>query len=130
MSPSSAFLSSVKSKLPTTADFKYIDMYNTWYIVNIVLIIVIHIWVDHRMQKRRKQTRVEWEAVSTPPGARRSWEERKGAGDLLPLNGMQMVDMDETDCAVNRNAKIVIPILQLLFNIIFFTICMTGSRTS
>ena len=52
--PFPAFLSNIKSKLPTTADFKYIDMYNTWYIVNNVVIIVIHIWVDHRMKEKRR----------------------------------------------------------------------------
>ena len=107
-------------------------MYNTWYILNIVLIIVIHIWVDHRVKKRRKRVKKESMATRTPP--RRSWEERKGENqlppDLLPINGMMVPVNDEKDGAVNRNAKIVIPIIQLLFNILFFTICMTGSRTS
>ena len=49
--------------------------------------------------------------------------------DLLPTIGI-MVDMNETDWAVNSNDQIVIPIIQLLFNIIFFGICMTGTRSS
>ena len=105
-------------------------MYNTWYILNIVLIIVIHIWVDHRVKKRRKRVRKESTAT------RRCWEQRKKGENQLPLdllpvnNGMMVAVDDEKEGAVNRNAKIIIPIIQLLFNILFFTICMTGSRTS
>ena len=102
-------------------------MYNTWYILNIVLIIVIHIWVDHRVKKRRKRVRKESTAT------RRCWEERKKVENQLPpdlVNGMMVAVDDEKEGAVNRNAKIIIPIIQLLFNILFFTICMTGSRTS
>ena len=75
---------------------------------------------------------MEWEPTRSR-AAHRSWEEWKGKNqlstDLLPTNGI-MVEMNKTDWAVNRNAQIVIPTIQLLFNIIFFSICMTGSRSS
>ena len=113
----------MKSKLPTTADFKYIDMYNTWYIVNIVLIIVVHIWVDHRMKNRGKESI----RIAVLP-ERKPWEKRKSyiPSDLLPT----MVPTNASTCTVNRNAKIVIPLIQMIFNVLYFTVCMTGSRAS
>ena len=96
-------------------------MYNTWYIVNIVLIIVVHIWVDHRM-KRKESIRI---AVLPE---RKPWEKRKSyiPSDLLPT----MVPTNASTCTVNRNAKIVIPLIQMIFNVLYFTVCMTGSRAS
>ena len=41
-----------------------------------------------------------------------------------------MMALNEGNCAINKNAKIVIPIVQLLFNIIYFSICITGSNAS
>ena len=73
---------------------------------------------------------VGWTGSSGMP-PRRSWEDRKGLKESdLPPDLLHMVALNEGNCAINKNAKIVIPIIQLLFNIIYFSFCITGSHAS
>ena len=49
-----ALLSSLGATLPKTAYFKFIDLWFNWFVINIVVIILIHVIVDFILKQKKK----------------------------------------------------------------------------
>ena len=69
-----ALLSTLTDALPRTSYFKYVDTWFMWYIMNIFLIIVYHVFLD-QTRKRSEQTGgtgnlfAEFNSIDTDPSA-------------------------------------------------------------
>ena len=92
-----ALLSSLGSALPKTAYFKLIDLWFNWFVINIVIIILIHVIIDYFL-KQNKQ--------------------------IGPKNGaFSTNDYQQKSQVLNQLSKVLVFSLNSIFVSIYFIIC-------
>ena len=93
-----ALIASIGENLPKTAYFKYIDLWFNWFIINIFMIIVIHVVVDHLYKQNSKVHPKS--PVSDPT--------------------LENWNISEKEKSVNSACKVIIPFLTLIFMFVYF----------
>ena len=100
-----ALLSSIENVLPKTAYFKFVDLWFNWFIVNIFLIILMHVLIDHY--------------INVVESAKHGELSHDCLKELLKIE----VWKKETrkGSKINRSCKRIIPFINILFIVTYFS---------
>ena len=110
-----ALLSSIGDQLPTTAYFKFVDLWFNWFIANIFLIILIHVLIDYYNNKN---------------GSKNEPEDTKFKLSQSPTPALfnkikptaQEKEVQSLAFKLNNFFKIIVPSMTLLFLFVYFTL--------
>ena len=99
---------SLREDFPTTAYFKYIDIWFMWYLINLFLIITAHIFLAKFLDlSTRNGTGVQSYSIAV--------EEKEETEDVnVKKQAMPIIRW------INRASLLVCPIAMLLFNLVYF----------
>ena len=99
-----ALLSSINSSLPQTAYFRHIDIWFFCFVINIVIIIFVHIFVDMFLTREK-------EYFAAPNG-------------LMSMNKIPIKkgENKKMSTVINLVAKIIIPVIVFVFLVIYFDV--------
>ena len=98
-----ALLSSINSSLPQTAYFRHIDIWFFCFVINIVIIIFVHIFVDIFLNR-------ENEHPVAPTGL------------TSMVKILDTKEKKKMSAVINLVAKIIIPVIIFLFLIVYFDV--------
>ena len=108
-----ALLSAIGDQLPTTAYFKFVDLWFNWFIANIFLIILIHVLIDYYNNKDGSKREPEDKKIkisqisSAPNSFNKIKHERK-----IERRGYKMTNF----------FKILVPSMTVLFLFVYFSL--------
>ena len=113
-----ALLSSIDDQLPKTAYFKFVDLWFNWFIANIFLIILIHIFIDYC--NRRDKSNYEQEGNS--PNTKFKVSQVSSTPTIFNKlsNDSQTEEIHRTGSILNSFFKLVIFIFTLIFLAVYF----------
>ena len=95
---------SIRVDFPTTSYFKYIDIWFIWYLMNLVMIIALHIFVENFMYGSAKiDLRIQPQPMTDA-----------GEDGEFKMQAMRKIER------INKTALIFFPIAMMVFNCIYF----------
>ena len=110
-----ALLSSIGDQLPTTAYFKFVDLWFNWFIANIFLIILIHVLIDYYNNKNGSKNEPEdtkFKLSQSPTPA--LFNKIKPTAQENKVQSLAF--------KLNNFFKIIVPSMTLLFLFVYFTL--------
>ena len=110
-----ALLSSIGDQLPTTAYFKFVDLWFNWFIANIFLIILIHVLIDYYNQKnvsKNEQDDTKFKLSQNPTPTL--------FNKIKPAT--QENQVQSFAFKLNYFFKIIVPSMTALFLFVYFTL--------
>ena len=113
-----ALLSAIGDQLPTTAYFKFVDLWFNWFIANIFLIILTHVLIDYynnkdESKKEPEDKKFKVSQISSTPTLFNKIKATTHENEIQRM-GFKM----------NNFFKILVPSLTVLFLFVYFTLTL------
>ena len=104
-----ALLAALSDQLPKTAYFKFVDLWFTWFICNILVIILGHIVIDYLNN-----------ATSSNASEEKIKSQSCTFNQIKPKNNLVFQFEEKKSLKINNVCKLIIPLINGIFLAVFF----------